>query len=239
VWETGQDPACRLVVECKQYKHSSTKNFAAAINDYASVLPTAPVVLANYGPVSPSVLQAVDPSVRPRCLALGGVHPEGVAAQRQFSEAVRKAVGEPNVAVVLEQASHEAHLEVLLIDISTSMLPAVKSDDGSKLISELITRLGIPKVASADDRLLAIEESSAEGVERALAARGSGSTNLGDAVRELGRYYETLLIVTDAEGASSINAPQPDTHRRTIEQVEVYIVLLRAGHGRSQTASST
>jgi hypothetical protein len=95
-------------------------------------------------------------------------------------------------------------------------------------------------VASADDRLLAIEESTAEGVDRVIGAktRGSGSTNLAAAVDELGRDYESLLIVTDAEGASSIKAPQSDTHRRTIEQVEVFIVLIRGGQGRPQTVNS-
>ena len=66
-----------LVVECKQYKRSSTRNFSAALTDYARASPGAQVVLANYGPVSDLVMAAVKPDVAGYCRAFGEVFPGG------------------------------------------------------------------------------------------------------------------------------------------------------------------
>lgn len=48
-----------LVVECKQYKKSSKKNFAEAIIDYANAHPNAHIFLVNYGNITQSVLSAI------------------------------------------------------------------------------------------------------------------------------------------------------------------------------------
>ena len=41
-----------IVIECKQYKKSNKKNFASAVSDYATALPSAMVLLTNYGRIS-------------------------------------------------------------------------------------------------------------------------------------------------------------------------------------------
>lgn len=73
--ETGE--ADLLVVECKQYKVSSPGNFSKAITDYGRATTSARIVLTNYGPVLPSVLERVDPEVAGRADAIGDVQPGG------------------------------------------------------------------------------------------------------------------------------------------------------------------
>lgn len=66
-----------LIIECKQYRRSSTRNFSEALGDYAAAVPEAKVVLANYGPVGPAVMKAVLKDVADRCEAIGHVRPNG------------------------------------------------------------------------------------------------------------------------------------------------------------------
>jgi len=47
----GAPPLAALVVECKQYRIPSRRNFRDALQDYALAHSRAPVLLANYGPV--------------------------------------------------------------------------------------------------------------------------------------------------------------------------------------------
>jgi hypothetical protein len=53
-----------LVIECKQYKKQSVKNFSEAIIDYANNRPNAKVFLVNYGPmIKESILSRVGKSL--------------------------------------------------------------------------------------------------------------------------------------------------------------------------------
>ena len=78
-----------LVVECKQYRKWSRKNFGAALDDYANGCPAAPVVLVNYGPTDPTILDLVAPSRRNRTFLVGDFKPGGDAALNRFRELLR------------------------------------------------------------------------------------------------------------------------------------------------------
>lgn len=69
--------ADRMVIECKQYKRSNTRNFSKALTDYSRAAAGAHVLLCNYGPISPRVLSAVAKEVVDRCHPIGQVHPRG------------------------------------------------------------------------------------------------------------------------------------------------------------------
>lgn len=68
---THRYDATSLVVECKQYRKWSKRNFGVALDDYAKGCPKAPIILVNYGPTDPSVLTLVDPSRRDRTFLVG------------------------------------------------------------------------------------------------------------------------------------------------------------------------
>lgn len=67
-----------LVIEAKQHLRSSTKEFAAALTDYAYACPEAVVVLANYGPVSERSFESLDKKLRERCFAVAHCKPDNV-----------------------------------------------------------------------------------------------------------------------------------------------------------------
>jgi hypothetical protein len=81
-----------LVVECKQYRTSSTENFLHALVDYAHGRPDAVVALVNYGPARREILQQVPDELRPRVFLIGDVRPGSAAAVEEFHNVVRSAI---------------------------------------------------------------------------------------------------------------------------------------------------
>lgn len=88
---THRNDATSLVVECKQYRRWSRRNFGAALDDYAKGCPGAPVVLVNYGPTDPSILDLVDASRRDRTFLVGDFKPGGDVALERFRALLRDA----------------------------------------------------------------------------------------------------------------------------------------------------
>lgn len=90
---THRDDATSLVVECKQYRKWNRKNFGAALDDYAKGCSSALVVLVNYGPTDPAILDLVDPSRRERTFLVGNFRPNSHAALDLFRELVQRVFG--------------------------------------------------------------------------------------------------------------------------------------------------
>lgn len=86
---THRDDATSLVIECKQYRKWNRKNFGAALDDYAKGCLRAPVILVNYGPTDPSILELVDPSRRDRTFLVGDCKPGRDVALSRFRELVQ------------------------------------------------------------------------------------------------------------------------------------------------------
>jgi hypothetical protein len=78
---------CALI-ECKQYKKSSTRNFAAAVNDYAGNVPDAKVFLVNYGPISKNLYVNLNKNVRSRYSGYSRMRPK-TDERNQFMEDLR------------------------------------------------------------------------------------------------------------------------------------------------------
>lgn len=82
------DSSAVLVVECKQYRRSSTRNFRDALIDYSNGHSRAEVLLVNYGPISRNVTVG-GPK---RTTAIGALRPLSPAALTAFADAVHAAV---------------------------------------------------------------------------------------------------------------------------------------------------
>ncbi len=78
-----------LEIECKQYLKPSATNFSDALTDYAKGRPNAVIVLVNYGGVTDSILDRVDPEVRHRTHMVGHLHPGSAGAKDQFNTLLR------------------------------------------------------------------------------------------------------------------------------------------------------
>jgi hypothetical protein len=83
-----------LVVECKQYKRASRKNFLAALIDYAAGRPNAEVVLVNYGAVQVKWLDETPSEVRKRLHLIGDFRPGSEGSIDRFREIIRAVLEE-------------------------------------------------------------------------------------------------------------------------------------------------
>jgi len=85
----SSDDPILAVVEAKQYKKYSLKNFSDALNDYASVCSKANVLLANYGSIGPSVMKNVDSRLISRTASFGNMKPNCPIQIDLFSQHLR------------------------------------------------------------------------------------------------------------------------------------------------------
>lgn len=141
-----------LVVECKQYLRQKRKNFSEALVDYARGHPEAPVVLVNYGPTTPSVLERVEelaPGVSGRTEVVGRFRPDCPEALAAFARMVRAAVPvaerpapaiAPTTLVLADEVNRasQAGEEAGSLSLTWGAVPAdldlhawVQADDGS------------------------------------------------------------------------------------------------------------
>ncbi|MDX1998243.1 MAG: hypothetical protein SF066_11035 [Thermoanaerobaculia bacterium] len=81
-----------LVVECKQYRHASKKNFLQALIDYARGRPEALIVLVNYGPIPEHWLGEAPIDLQDRLRMIGDFRPGEKTGANRFREAVRTAL---------------------------------------------------------------------------------------------------------------------------------------------------
>ena len=81
-----------LVVECKQYRRSSTSNFSEALNDYAIGCPNAHVILVNNGPIGTKAIGSVDPGHAVRTDAISDFRPDSNDAKSRFRQIVQRVV---------------------------------------------------------------------------------------------------------------------------------------------------
>ena len=94
----SEKDAERLIVEVKQYKKYSRRNFSEALNDYATSCPEALVVLANYTGIGQSVVKSIDTSVMGRASAIGNLKPGNLNALSEFRRVIREGLGIEPVA---------------------------------------------------------------------------------------------------------------------------------------------
>jgi len=60
-----------VIVECKQYKKPSRKNFSEALEDYADGRPESKVILVNYGKIPSKLIEKIESENKSRMLAFG------------------------------------------------------------------------------------------------------------------------------------------------------------------------
>jgi hypothetical protein len=91
--DTGDPPVGSFaLVECKQYLRASLKNFSDAVIDYATGQPRADVILVDYGPAGPSILQVVPAKLAPRIRIIGDLHPLNPESEVEFYEWIRSEI---------------------------------------------------------------------------------------------------------------------------------------------------
>jgi hypothetical protein len=218
---------CRLAIECKHYKRSSTRNFADALNDYSVALADAKVILVNYGPVSPSVQKAISATRSDRCEALGTFHPEGPKSLATFETLVNQVVGAPMPMLFREDKSlgRLGGHPVLLVDVSGSMKSILAQARTRSFVETLVRTNDIKIIVAADERRLVEAGVSANDIASVIAATGTGSTSLSQPVRELLERFTSVVVMTDSDGARIINEfPHVQTKTLWLGDEEIFLV---------------
>ncbi|HYR28278.1 MAG TPA: hypothetical protein VEU30_07405, partial [Thermoanaerobaculia bacterium] len=89
VTDTGSAVA---VVECKQYRKHSKRNFLHAVVDYANGRPNAAIFLASYGPARRDMLDGLPPEMTARIHLFGDLRPHDDARRGEFRDSLRAAI---------------------------------------------------------------------------------------------------------------------------------------------------
>lgn len=199
IWtHDGKEDTCVLVVEVKHYKKESTANFGAALVDYAKAHPKAKIVLVNYGPASGdySGLWGTD---KERCVVLGTFNPDMPARKLIFRDLIRSVVGGPVSHASLGTALGTS--KAIAIDVSASMASILQSDWFWDLV-------GAPEYAGLDFFLVDREvrgKVEPKHLRDWIREKKLGpSTSLLAPIVELLSTYETVTLVTDEKGVTSL-----------------------------------
>ena len=187
-----------IVVECKQYRKPSTKNFSDVLNDYSKGRPNAHVFLLNYGRVPSTLLNHVLAEFHPRVHALGKIHPGNKPAIEEFKNLVRSLLPRPTKSSSSHQIPPYGGFNLIAIDVSGSMKDLL-SDPSIVNTIRLLTTL------SPNAELFAVDTSVREKWHKAdkyldalLALPRNGSTDLRSAL--IGFDLTNSLVITDKDG---------------------------------------
>jgi hypothetical protein len=194
---------CQMAIECKHYKRPSTSNFSHALEDYASNLPHARVLLGNYGPI-PIILK-LDTNKRgfsKRQFAWGNLNPDHPEEVSGFRETIRSVFGDP-VALGGSQREVEA-TRVFAFDVSPSMQEALRDAALQKEVEKVMNDLAITHFAAVDDQLRAVEKADIDRIPWLVSQRQSQRTELGPAATILSQTASELYFLTDQQGFNSL-----------------------------------
>lgn len=78
-----------IVVECKQYKKPSRKNFSEALEDYADGRPESKVILVNYGRIPSKLIDKIESENKSRMLAFGKFIPKSTEIAEFKNQIIR------------------------------------------------------------------------------------------------------------------------------------------------------
>lgn len=81
-----------LVIECKQYKTPSKKNFVNALTDYAKGRINSNVILVNYGKINDEILSEIPIEVRNRTFLIEYMRPLSSESISRFNKIVRDTI---------------------------------------------------------------------------------------------------------------------------------------------------
>ena len=206
--ERGQE-ICKMAIEVKHYKSSAKAKFVSVFEDYARAVPYAHIYLVNHGPAGNAIYE-VSRHVRDRCYAIGHLTSSNQEARREFEIAVRNCVGEP-IARWPTVSQTTSGSSVLLFDVSGSMTTRLKSDAMAEFIKALVPSVLTSRLVAADTSIVGEWDATESGFAELLRMRG-GSTNLCDPVSELLDTYESVIVITDIDGTSTLRSLNVRVH---------------------------
>jgi hypothetical protein len=210
LWTTkdGRE-VCKMVIEVKHYKNSSKAKFIDVFEDYARALPDGDIYLVNHGPVGAAVYE-VSRTIRDRCKAIGHLTSSNSESRGELASAIRKCVGEPMPRWPAATQPLNS-FKVLLIDVSGSMNETMRSAAMHSFVRLLAEKELPAKLVAADQKIVGTWDTGEAGFDELLRLDG-GDTDLAQPVAELLNSNESVLVITDEEGAATIQGVEVTSH---------------------------
>jgi hypothetical protein len=205
--EALPDPEKALaVVEVKQYRVPSAKNFGEALDDYAGNVPSAHIFLVNYGRLPGSLT----PKFPARCTLFGQVQPKSSAAGDFLSalQAELPAARPPVLAGVRPDFQWPDHDWLLLyfgyqtiyVDISGSLDSPAYREFLRTVLKWSISGGSVQTLIAVDEEVRGTwQQPTAADVEALLALPFSGGTEFGNLLNP-----QNALVITDEDGLQII-----------------------------------
>ena len=204
LWKTkkGQD-VCEMIIEVKQYKKSSKRNFVDVFVDYARAFYLAEVYLVNYGPIEKVIegVESFSTNLANRCHPIQHLTPLNKTARENFATAVRKCVGEPQKIIL---AKNQGDIKTAVFDVSGSMSSLLNSPAAKILISHILAVESLQSLVAVDYQIRGLFPISEAGFSDLLKS-GGGYTELNEAVKKLLLDNATIIIVTDQGGLDTLH----------------------------------
>lgn len=120
-----------IVVECKQYKSPSKKNFTEAIIDYAGGRPNAKVILANYTSVPETFRLGLPSDVSDRVPFFDALLPGSISCD-SFKKAIRESISQKcQVCLSWQKAPLDLDLILIMKDVNGAITKVNFSSMGS------------------------------------------------------------------------------------------------------------
>lgn len=90
--ESDLQETTTLAIEAKQYRNSRKKVHAEVLADYSNAMPNATIILAAYGPVSPTVKDSLKPDQAARIHVIRKLNPGDSVSRQEFARQVQQAL---------------------------------------------------------------------------------------------------------------------------------------------------
>ncbi|MGX0966093.1 hypothetical protein AB7M63_006542 [Bradyrhizobium japonicum] len=203
LWRREADEEkCGLVIEVKHYKKSAPSSFSDVLTDYARAFPDAEILLVNHGPIG-NVLSKLNYHQRARCKTIEKLTATNRQARDELRAKVLTYVGRSHALQTANELGSLKADTVLAIDVSPSMRPYLDQQRFFEIVMETVDER-CSDVALIDDKLRSLVR--IEELRMALGTVSGRSTALEAPVRWLLGLYKRALIITDEEGADTLQA---------------------------------
>ena len=227
----GGEEVCHLAVEVKHYKKASRGKFVDVFEDYARALPRGEVHLVNHGPTGKAVYE-VTRDLRSRCHAIEMLTAANSMARQEARDCRAQVRGRADRQLARTRQCDGFQLR-LAIDVSGSMLSRLRSPGMEGFVRQIAEADRPGRLIAIDTRVVGAWEPTGPRFAEPLALQG-GSTDLGQPVRELLEEYESVVVVTDPEGVSSMSGLTMTVHSAQVRApggIEVRVCVRPQGHG--------
>jgi hypothetical protein len=138
------------------------------------------------------------------------VNPAEIKPMEKVRVIVKETVGNPRPLPDLRglnRAMGNAKAKLLVVDISGSMRTLMAFGPGRDTLRAVIALTRVNEIATVDDTMVA--RGGVHQLAEILSEQGSGNTDLGPAVGELIKTHAALLVLTDEDGAKTIEDVRP------------------------------